>query len=145
MHIKTILAAAAVMGMTSGAWALDASDCGSLPNPNWSWSISYSQPIITGGVETVTENSSTTYSGNTKSGNSGLNGFETTSTTTEVSAKYEQVNLICTALNPQGNVSTGNSKVVNGEPQLIAEASSSTTDPVTTKICGPGGALGACK
>ncbi len=137
MRKTKILAASVAFGIMSGgstAIAADSSVCGSLPNAKWSWSISY-QTTTTGGGVSSDSSSEISYSNGGKSGN--INGTETTSTTTTTEPTYEQTNVICTALNPQGKVNADHSTVVVGEAVMI-DPGSSTTDTTSEKICGQG-------
>ncbi|MCG5479579.1 hypothetical protein [Sinorhizobium alkalisoli] len=138
MRKFVIFTAAAVMGMTSGAFAavVSGSDvCGELPNGKWSWQIT-TEMVTTGGETNVSSATSTSYSGNPDK--NGYNGFETTTTTTTVAPTYQQVNTICTAINPAGKVNSDHSTAVPGELVMTDPGSTSsvTSDPL--KICGPG-------
>jgi hypothetical protein len=145
MRYIALLTATAVMGMTAGAFAaanVSGSDqCGPLPNAKWSWQIS-TETIRTGGDTHVDTSSSVNYTGNPDK--NGYNGFETTTTTTTIEPTYEQVNVVCTAVNPGGQVNADHSTSVAGEVKLVDPGSSSSTNSDPVKICGPGGNTPVC-
>ncbi|WP_027998650.1 hypothetical protein [Sinorhizobium arboris] len=134
MYFRTIIAAAAVTGMTSGAYAavVEGSNvCGELPNAKWSWAISYGEPVISGG-ETSTAIGAISYQGN---GNVGK--AEVTTTTAPT---ISTTTISCTALNPAGKVNADHSTTTT-VVETIDPGGSSTSNQV---VCNPGGTLPAC-
>ncbi|OHV72730.1 hypothetical protein [Ensifer sp. LCM 4579] len=144
MRKFVILAAAAMMGLTSSAFAAVVANsdvCGELPNGKWSWQVT-TEVVRTGGETSVSSNTSVNYEGNPNK--NGYNGFETTTTTTTVTPTYEQTNTICVAINPAGKVNSDHSTSVAGQPVMVDPGSqtSVTSDPL--KICGPGNNTPVC-
>ncbi|WP_324765381.1 hypothetical protein SO078_27050 (plasmid) [Sinorhizobium meliloti] len=134
MHLRTIITAAAVMGMTSGAYAavVEGSNvCGELPNAKWSWAISYGQPVISGG-ETSTTIGDITYQGNGNVGKAEV--------TTITAPTISTATVTCTALNPTGKINADHSTTTT-VVETIAPGGTSTLNEV---VCNPGGTLPAC-
>ncbi|QFI69275.1 hypothetical protein [Sinorhizobium alkalisoli] len=134
MRKIAILTAATVMGMTSGAFAavVDGSDiCGELPNAKWSWAISYSQPVISGGEQTTTL-------GDVSYNSAGNVGKADVTITT--APTISTVTVACTALNPAGKVNADHSTTVE-QVTTLDPGGSSTTNEV---VCNPGSSLPNC-
>lgn len=134
MYFKAILTAAAVMGMTSGAFAavVQGSDvCGELPNAKWSWSISYGEPVISGG-ETSTSIGNVAYQGNGNVGKADV--------TTITAPTISTVTVSCTALNPAGKINADHSTATT-ITEVLDPGGNSTSNEV---VCNPGGSLPSC-
>jgi len=101
--------------------------CGELPNAKWSWSISYSDPVISGG-ETSTSTGPVEYN---KPGTVG-SAIVTTTTTPTIST----VTPICSAYNPQNKYNADHSGF--GEPisNTIDEGGETSKKEV---VCNPSG------
>ncbi|WP_353475022.1 hypothetical protein PVT71_15770 [Salipiger sp. H15] len=102
--------------------------CGELPNSKWSWAVSYDTVTIGGDTSTSTYDELRT---------AGRNQFLDTYTVTTIEPTYEQVNITCTALNPQGKINLDHSTTILGEMTMIDPGSSSEEKTSQVKVCGP--------
>jgi len=124
------LAVLATIGMSSAASAAvvaGSDQCGELPNAKWSWSISTSDPVITGG-ETTTTIGDVTYN------KPGTVGSALVTTTTAPTLSTTTVS--CVAMNPQGKINTEHSTSME---TTIVIADGSTTSS-NDKVCNPNNA-----
>lgn len=131
------LAVLAMIGMSSAASAAvvaGSEQCGELPNAKWSWSITASAPVISGG-ETSNSTGDVTYN------KPGTVGSALVTTTTAPTLSTTTVS--CVAMNPQGKINTDHSTSME-TTIVISEGSSTSANQVVCNPNNSGGNLPNC-